>query len=92
MPRSLLRESQAVLQVPALLRAGCMTLPLQRHKVIMEESEDAARQLRENGTVSGTDEQLGAVCARLNCKAAEQLMDGMRRNGDNIFMARAILQ
>ena len=84
-------ETHALLQVPALLRAGCTSLPLQRHQVILEEMEDEAMKLQKNGTQPGTDEELEAVRARINCKVVEELRAGVRNHG-NIYMACAILQ
>lgn len=62
-----------------MVRASCTTLPLQRHEVRLLEHMDWAlrthAQRKSHTGIEFTDAQQSAVVARLQCKAAEELLD-----------------
>ena len=91
-----------LLQVPALLRAGITSLPVQRHEFKLAEHTDWGLRLQARlksykgrdipagkgldlekgkppvpglGLEAGTAAQHAAVVARLQCKAAQELLD-----------------
>ena len=77
-----------LLQIPALVRAGCTALPVQRHTFQVAEHMDwvlrLQAELKTGEHADGTGDQHDAVVARLQCKAVQELLDS--RQGQVLMM------